>query len=624
MHAPLAQAVGLERLIFLDFETYYAADYTLTKLTPPEYILDDRFETIMCGVQEGTGTPYLVDGPDFQAWLRGVDASGVCIVSHNAMFDACILSYRYGFVPSRIGCTALLARATLGALLPDVKLKTVAKALKLGQKDEQALESVKGLRRDDIRRVGAYDRLAAYCLADTAKSAGIYYRLEGSLPESEWELMDMVLRCSIEPRLLVDVPRLQRNLERIKNEKDDLLAASGATLEDLMSATKFKAVLENLGVEVENKVSPTGRVIPALARTDSFMATLAEHSDARVQTLAAARLGHKSTIDETRCERLISIGNLPWSTPSSLPVPLIYAGTHTHRLSGGWKLNMQNLPKGGELRNSLCAQPGQKLIVADLSQIEARLAAYVAHEDALVRAFAAGEDVYATFASTVFGYPIDKAVHKAERFIGKTGVLGLQYGCGAHKFFNMVEKSSRAFGVDMSSVEWTEELAQDVVKTYRRTYSRQQATWYVLNDAIRQVLSSTKYAEQAFGPCVIMPGKIQLPNKLFLHYPNLIQEDGEYRFSYGRERHRLYGGALFENIIQALARIVVMDAARRLARRHLPFVMQVHDELVFSVPDWADSTDVIREEMTRPPLWAPDLPLAVEISPPVDRYGEAK
>ena len=143
---------------------------------------------------------------------------------------------------------------------------------------------------------------------------------------------------------------------------------------------------------IEYKTSATGKQIPAFAKTDQFMADLQEHPDPDVQALAAARLGLRSTIEETRSQRLLSIALLPWPNGKKmLPVPLRYAAAHTHRLGGDWKINLQNLPSGRggaktKLRKALRAGPGEKVIVIDLSQIECRITAWLVGEKGLVRA----------------------------------------------------------------------------------------------------------------------------------------------------------------------------------------------------------------------------------------------
>ena len=171
-----------------------------------------------------------------------------------------------------------------------------------------------------------------------------------------------------------------------------------------MSNDKFAVALRNLGVEPPMKTSlVTGKEAYAFARTDPEFIALEEHDNPEVQTLVAARLGHKSTLEETRTERLTSISRLRWpgTLQGKLPIPLRYSGAHTHRLSGDWSLNMQNLPRGGALRRAVIAPPEHKVVAADASQIEARMAAWICGQVDLVQQFANKEDVYSTFASRI-------------------------------------------------------------------------------------------------------------------------------------------------------------------------------------------------------------------------------
>ena len=84
------------------------------------------------------------------------------------------------------------------------------------------------------------------------------------------------------------------------------------------------------------------------------------------------------------------------------------------------KLNLQNLGRGSELRKSLCAPDGQLVYVADSSNIEARMLAWMAEHETLIDQFRNKEDVYSNFASTIYNKPINKHEHPVERFIGKT------------------------------------------------------------------------------------------------------------------------------------------------------------------------------------------------------------
>jgi hypothetical protein len=125
--------------------------------------------------------------------------------------------------------------------------------------------------------------------------------------------------------------------------------------------------------------------------------------------------------------------------------------------------------------------------------------------------------------------------------------------------------------------------------------------------------------------------RIVLPNGMELHYHNLHQnKEGDWIFSYGRELKKLYGGKNLENCSQSLCRIIVMQVAYRVRRRletefmsHL--VMQGHDALTYSVPDdhVPDVVELLREEMKKPPVWWPGIPLNCEVKTG-KCYGTAK
>ena len=373
------------------------------------------------------------------------------------------------------------------------------------------------------------------------------------------------------------------------------------------------------------------------------METLQNHEDTRVQALAVCRLGLKSTLEETRSERLLSVANLPWPDGlGTMPIPLRYSGPHTHRLSGDWTMNMQNLPtgRGGtpdkpnttKLRKSLIAPPRHDVIVADLGQIEARLTAWLAHADTLLQAFrdfdaGTGKDPYALLASYIFQMDVDPRVHKLERFIGKSGVLGLGFGAAAPKFHLRVVRSARSMDMDISSLNWTFALAEKSVSTYRTVNAPIPALWELLDHHLGGAWMGL-HPSVKLGPVEIGPGYVRGPSGLEMRY--VLPESGNYnrferKYGWGGRWHRIYGAKFLENIIQFLARIILFNAACRLADKGLFFALQCHDELAFIVPkdQTQDAMVLINQEMTRPPSWGLDIPLKASVSFGVS-YGDAK
>lgn len=657
-------------LLILDFESYYASDYSLKKLTPPEYILGPKFEVIMCSVKVDGGPAKFVDGPDFGNWIAQYDPAECTTVTFNALFDNCILAWHYGFVPSRMFCAMRMAAAMDGHKLASVSLASVCRHLHLKEKG-RTIESVMGMRRADIMaQPRLWEEFKGYCLDDSDRCQEIFDHYYPMFPTAERKIMDRVLRCAVQPKFQVDTEMLSQHLADLEVERIEMLHEAGmppfdmieesekieahieAFAKTLRSNPKFEKILESYGVDIEYKDSGTAvdeqgkaKQIPAFAKTDEFMEKLQEHENPVVQALACARLGLRSTIEVSRGQRILDLASLPWAcyrdgsprmyTGGTLPIPLKYSAAHTHRLGGDWSINMQNLPSGrgkkkSKLRKSLVAPPGHSVVVADLAQIECRINAWLCGEQALLDVFAAGGDPYAELAIRIFEIiNFNKTTHALERFIGKSGELGLGFGCGHVKFYNMVVRSARLLGMDMKQLfaVWTPELAEKSVSQYRTLRWRVKATW----DALKIILETAWLGVTApvkFGPCVIGHGYVEGPGGLKMQYadPRWDETGNSLLYTYGKRVHRMYAPKFLENIVQFLARIVVMNASLRISdRTGIHFSLQAHDELVWIVPDAAVALfkTIVMAEMCRRPSWAQDIPLNAECNHGPS-YGDAK
>lgn len=641
------------RLLFLDFETYYDDDYSLRKMSTPEYLLDDRFETIMCSVAEGKERAHVVDGPDFASYIAGFDPKTTATVTFNSLFDNCILAWRYGFVPHMMFDAMGMARALRGHLLQGASLAVVARTMKVGEKGH-TVHDVKGLNRAAIQAAGLWNAYCDYCKLDTDLMSagvhpgvpGIFWQLINEFPKSEWRVMDLVLRACVEPKFVLDRKRLENHLVATRAAKDTLLQTAGVTKAECMSTAKFTKLLQDRGVTIGLKPSPADptRMIPAFAKSDDFMDELQNDPDPVIVAMASARLGLKSTLEETRCEKLLKIANLPWhkcklplvqllagSGFGMMPIPLRYGGPHTHRLSGEWGLNMQNMPRGSELRYSLLAPPGCAVISGDLAQIEARITAWITQALQLMLQFANDIDPYAALATAVFGFPVTKATPplmadgtSIHRFIGKQGVLGLGYGAGKEKFFLMVTRFARAMKIDLTAINFTQQLADTTVDTYRNVnHAIVQNGWRKLDHLLDSAWVMGQPA--TFGPVIISHGTVEAPNGLKMKYLPGRTADGEKGYRHGKKYAKIYGAKFLENIVQFLARIIIMNAALRLEGRGYKFALQAHDELVFIVPlaKVEIAKREIYEELTRRPSWAKDLPLEASVKSG-KTYGDAK
>lgn len=624
------------KLLFLDFETFYNQyEYTLRKQSIPEYIFDGRFEATMLAYGTEQGPIEVIPPKEIPALLKSFDPAETATITYNALFDNAILAWRYGYVPHRIIDAMAMARALHGHKLRRFSLAHVADYLKTRTRKGDAITEMAGMSAHQIWASPRLPYYKHYCASDVEMTRDAFFQMLPQFPPSEFKIMDLVLRCAIEPKFQINRRSISDHIARVRARKEEVVRASGIDADTLRSSARFAEVLTARGITVQTKFSAAGNEVPALAKTDAFMTSLLEHEDETVRALAAARLGVRSTIEETRAVRLAAIAGCPWALTNEklpdgnglLPVPLRYCAAHTWRLGGDWKINLQNLPsgrgttKGTQLRNQLLAGPSNLVVKCDLSQIEARIAAWLCGQTDLLKQFEMGADPYSDLGCEIFG--ITREILKAhggkeslERFIGKAGILGLCFQCGPAKFFAMVLRAARGMGMDLTNLLaiWTEELASKSVYTYRRKYFNIPATWKVLDGVLQTAWWGT-CAPINFGPVEIGEGYVKGPYGATMRYVPQRSPDGELGYTFGEEWTNIYGGKFLENIVQFLARLIIMHAALRMANKGYNFAIQEHDALAFVVPetDAQVCAHTLYDEVTRRPSWAKDLPVDAEL-----------
>ena len=611
-------------IVTVDFETYYDKDYSLSKMTTEAYVRDPRFQVIGVGVKVNNQPVDTYCGSHPDKFLKGLDWSNVAVLCHNTAFDGAIMSWHFDIRPKLWLDTLSMARALHGTSVRG-SLKYLAEHYKIGVKGTE-VENALGKRREHFteQQLAAY---MEYCANDVDLTRTLFTKMVKVFPAAELFAIDQTLRMYTEPRIELDTALLQQHLSEVQQRKQDLLESVNVTLEDLMSNNKFADVLRRLNVEPPTKVSlTTGKQAFAFAKSDKGMTDLLEHHDDRVQAVVSARLGVKSTIEETRTENLIEVAGR-----GALPVMLNYYGAHTGRFSGGDKLNLQNLPARGNntIRRALRPPPGHSMIAADSSQIEARMVAWLAGQEDLVQAFREGRDVYSEFASEVYGRPITKA-DKVERFVGKTCILGLGYGMGAEKFRRTLEIGQAGISVKIDISE-----ADRIVRLYRQKNFKITQLWNECGSALTAMVQGGTGRIRGILP--YGGNKVELPSKLHLTYPLLRPTSNGFEYVADARTYtkavtdptasipytKIYGGKMVENIVQALASIVIREQMTRIGESGYTPLFQVHDEIVIAAPtEQAEAVSRILELiMSTPPVWAKTLPVACEVGI-ADNYGD--
>lgn len=643
----------------VDFETYYDDIFSLKHLDSLEYIADERFKVHMMGVAINDNEPFILCANELPEFLSQPRARPIALLCQNTQFDGMILSRHYGFHADAY----LDTRAMAAGLWPHASssLAAVAERLwpdapNLRKGNELALS--KGLR---TLPGEVYDAVASYCLQDVRLTRAAFHTMRLHFPPQELDVIDIMTQWCVRPAFELDYDLMARYIPKLDSERRQLIAASnlwrfadkynpdtkgrpqfvkefvkelakGAVRDDereywlslkvLNSNKAFGQWFAQQKIPVPMKLSPDGRSIPAFAQNDpEFMAMAAKHP--QYAAVWEARASAKSTQALSRANKFVRTA---LAYDGRIPVPLRYGAAHTGRAGGSDGINLQNLqrnadkrhPDGdlrpGALRRALLAPPGYSVLVADLSNIEARMLAWLAGHDTLLEIFADGGDPYAWMASKIYNRPVSKDTDPFGRNVGKVALLSLGYGAGVERFTQMLHSGP----MGLPPIHFDDKsMYQRIVATYRRDNSHVVSLWNWGNIALTAMMQPNTSIEAK--ACRLEFERCVLPNGLSLQYPDLSSTlDGMQYTAKNSVKTKIYGAKFIENLTQALATCVIKEAMVRIESALKPLggrtVLQVHDEIVAICPDAmaADGMTAMLDAMTERPTWCPDLPIAAE------------
>jgi DNA polymerase len=427
-----------------------------------------------------------------------------------------------------------------------------------------------------------------------------------------------------------------------------ILAEHGVSLPDMQSATLERrladpalpdAVRELIGLRLmasTSSVSKFKRVIRSTS-SDGFL-------KGGIQFNGAGRTGRDA-------HRLVQMGNMLRPTLSNAEI-----NTGIEAIKAGCAdLVTDNVMElcANTMRGVIIAPPGQKIVVADLANIEGRVAAWIAGEDWKLQAFrdydtGTGPDLYVKAYSESFNVPL-AAVTKKLRQVGKVEELMLQYAGGVGAFLT----GAATYGIDLDDLAETgrgaipghvwaeaENFWNWSVDTKRSTYGLEHDTfcvcdsikrlWRAANSNISGIWAKLENAARAainephtdFRVNMIVFRRegnwlrVKLPSGRDLSYAaprsgDAISYMGMNQYSRKWQRLTTYGGKLFENLCQAIARDVMFYHMPRIVKQGYSIRMRVHDELITYTPDdWKFVPLELSDLMSEPHDWAPGLPLA--------------
>lgn len=655
---------GLDKLVFLDFETFWKSkanngtkSYTLNKTPYWDYINSPRFQVTGLGyaIDDGEWTYVHNPGEVMEAVesIRNLRDQGqkLGLVAHNCQFDGSILNWRGGVNFDWYFCTMLVEK-----LLNVHESSSLKKTAERRWPDDESMRkgdellNTDGVRYEDFTDAD-HVMMEKYCVQDNHLMREIFIQqLAGGLPKGEIEAINITLRGAIERQFCIDRTPLREVIEESEAEK--AVAVSEAikwchsqgveevSPASLSSDQKYAALLARFGMKVPLKMSETTfLMIPALGQNDPEYTKFQINNPVAAPLFKARRLA-KSNIAKTRAEKMILVADkfrdLPQYVEGGPDMPMFlkyYGAENTGRWSGGELLNQQNLQRNSKHRLSMMAQEDHVIGVNDLSNIELRVNLWFCEQEDLLSRYQddAHFDMYSDLASDIYGFQVDKKVHKDERQIGKAGSLGLGYAMSWPGFQRYL--AGGPLGMEPLFVE--DAFAKNVKSAYDAKHYAIAAMWSLIANQVLPTMAGGGGMEFGRDGCVrAVKDKLILPSGRALHYPNCRAHGEETKFGYRvsyvcdssrRDRfgkplvRSLHKGLIIENIIQAMARDILawqmVRVERELKAKNLGWVIgSVHDEILSMLKESSAQAgfEIMQNNMSLKPDWAHGMPLASE------------
>lgn len=682
--------------LILDFESYFSADYSLSKLSTVEYITDSRFEFTGLGFEilnhPKANGPVFIPGPQVK-WaikrlrkLLGKAFHNCTVVAKNCKFDILILLEKFGIHPPFIIDIEDLSRFYDSRM--SQKLKDLAPMFNLEDKGDT--KQFKGQHWKNMDQ----QAMKEYNLGDIRNETGLLKILLPIInnPAIEIPLARHTLGMYLNPHFRLDYKLARRLIRKMGKKLEKAIEETGHITEEISGTLSFTKLLIDAmpeGEMIPMKAGKPGKnmkkllgqpgVVPQLAKTDEGFKQMLNSPDEKIRTLMQAKVASKSWPGHIK--RIESLVAQCKASDDLLRVPLKYYGAHTGRWSGTEKINVQNFGGQGrgaeihplirKMRNMLIAPETETLAITDSAQIEARILAWIAEQTDLTQDFIDGKSPYCTLATALFNEEVRKPTEEEKKTpegekmavqygFGKDGILGSGYGMGPVKFYlnciandglrplfkepstfdeNLLQKIMQRFTKDFKahglknytvpqSGEYDEEFIAYLILTYRNKYAKIPEFWTNIEKAFRYVIKYSREVSRIYPSDLIAPElliakplfkfwksgntvHLQLPSGRVLNYRHAcLDKKGAIKYHWGH----LWGGAITENVVQAIARDLLGYWILECERRIGPVVLHSHDEIVCMVDDSvsANKLSEMIEIFSTGPDWVEGLPLTAK------------
>ena len=639
--APWTPRGGDQDVLWLDIETYSPVD--LAKAGVYKYTEHPDWRILMCSWALNNGEVQRAEGHEEIRAIPGLFDRKVPKIAHNASFERINLSRlksRKKFLPpEQFFDTAALARAWG---LP-ASLKDFALALGAEEKDEAGTRLInlfskpgrKGERVTAEEKPDDWAAFGAYCDQDVETMRQAARLLGRGFPRGERAVYEVDQRIN-DRGVRVDIALAEAAERCFKDNRAEALKEIEkiAGIDNGNSVAQLRAWLRSRGVDTEDLRKDTVKELLEGELPDDVRRVLTLRQECAVSAAAKFTAAIRATNDDGRLRgtmqyfgastgrfagRLIQFQNL--------------ARDGFKAEGGGYDTDAEEATVGRLLEGGSVPSPELKklirpllmgpFVVCDYSSIEARVMAWLTGEQWMIDAFRNDEDIYVATAAKLGGP--EKGF---DRQHGKVASLALQYrgGIGA-----MIAMGGRNILPKNTPEDVLRKRLQEIVNIWRAQSPAVRRFWSQLERII-----NTGGAVDTGLVSIEVKGQdryVWLPSKRPIVYRGLTRRwkqpldvDGTplgparlvpHVLNTGGDRARvpykpLHGGIITENIVQAVARDILVQALRNLEEAGWPVVTHIHDEVVCEIPEnrrGLEETELITEVseiMCRPPYWADD------------------
>lgn len=638
----------------LDFETY--SELSIRKVGGHRYCRHSSTEAIICCYQ-------LPNDPEVQEWLPRTEPppedlmqwvrDGGRLGAHNAAFERLVWRHVLprmfpGQIPSVSDaawtCTAAKAAASGLPRSLEKALKALDRGVAKDMEGSKLLKVFcqprKPTKKDTRTRIlpeqdERFQRFVAYCAQDVRGEAELHHALPDLIPrERRMFILDMVMN---DRGLPIDLPLVEKALTVVR-ELERGIAARVSALTGGLKATQVQKMLDfftERGIELENMQAETVR---QMLKADLDPKTR-ELLELRVE---AGRASTKKLLSMQACADPVD-----WVVQGGF----LFHGAHTGRYAGRL-IQPQNFVRGllkqhqqdvvfallehadPELflllydapidvisqcmRGFIRAPVGFELAVVDYTAIEARVLAWLCGEESMLAAYRKGVDVYKLMAVKLYKLRSIADVTDEQRRIAKNLVLGCGYQLGGVKFVDYAAKAG---------VIITEEFAKSAVRAYRDSAPNIVASWKEVERLASQAIRNPGTTMRGLKCTFFMREHwlcIKLPSGREIRYPYAravpVERWGKpaWEISFRTEvkgqflREKTYGGKLIENIVQAIARDIMMEGMLAAEVSKYPVLGTVHDELITLRKKGSTELKKLEQLVCAIPAWGNGIPLAAK------------